>query len=159
MGPSLAVNSIRTDGTMKAYSLDLREKILESYLHQEGSIRQLAKRFKVSFRFVWGLIHRFRHTGSVAPKPHGGGNPPRINASGLERLREFVTQHPDATLKELCERFEASYGMKPSTSSLHRALDKLGLTRKKKRFMPRSRTVKMSRNNATTTARNSGPWM
>jgi len=47
---------------MKAYSLDLREKIVEAHLHHEGSIRHLAKRFKVSVRFVWGLIHRFRST-------------------------------------------------------------------------------------------------
>jgi len=144
---------------MKAYSLDFREKILESYLNQEGSVRQLAKRFKVSFRFVWGLINRFRHTGSVAPKPHGGGNPPRINASSLERLRELVTQHPDATLKELCERLETVHHIQSSTSSMYRALDKLWLTRKKKRFTPRSRTVTRSRNSVMTTARKSGPWM
>ena len=32
----------------RAYSLDLRQKIVDSYENQEGSIRQIAKRFKVS---------------------------------------------------------------------------------------------------------------
>ena len=33
---------------MKPYSLDLRQKIVVAYENKEGSIRQLAKRFKVS---------------------------------------------------------------------------------------------------------------
>ncbi|MGB3512270.1 MAG: hypothetical protein WBA93_24140 [Microcoleaceae cyanobacterium] len=33
---------------MKAYSLDLRKKIIETYLNQESSIRQLAVRFQVA---------------------------------------------------------------------------------------------------------------
>ena len=144
---------------MKAYSLDLREKILESYLNHEGSVRQLAKRFKVSFRFVWGLINRFRHTGSVAPKPHGGGNPARIKGSSLERLRELVAQHPDATLKELCDFLKTTCSIHASISSLHRALDILGLTRKNKRFMRRSRTAKPCSANVTRTVSKSGPWM
>jgi transposase len=60
---------------MKAYSLDLRAKVLEAYLQKEGAIRQLAQRFKVRARFVWELLYRFRHTESYAPKPPGGGNP------------------------------------------------------------------------------------
>jgi hypothetical protein len=49
---------------MNAYSVDLREKVLTAYHHQEGSIRQLAKRVTVSPRFVGELISRFRRTGS-----------------------------------------------------------------------------------------------
>jgi transposase len=43
---------------MQAYSVDLRAKVMEAYLHHEGSIRHLATRFKVSPRFVWGLVNR-----------------------------------------------------------------------------------------------------
>ena len=57
---------------MKAYSNDLRKKIIEAYQRKEGSLRKLAKRFSVSFSFVWRLVKRFRKSGSVAPKPHGG---------------------------------------------------------------------------------------
>ena len=66
---------------MKAYSLALRTKILTAYLHKAGSVRQLAQRFTVRARFVGELVGRFRQTGSCAPKPHGGGNPPRIDQS------------------------------------------------------------------------------
>ena len=130
---------------MKAYSLDLREKILEAYLHQEGSIRHLAKRFKVSPRFVWGLINRFRSTGSCAPKPHGGGNPPRIDASQYETVTALIKQYPDATLNELCACFEETWHITPSKSSMHRILDKLRLTRKKRPIVQQNRTPRTSK--------------
>ncbi len=45
---------------MKAYSLDLREKIIETY--EAGGItqRELAKRFRVSLYFVIMLVRRWR---------------------------------------------------------------------------------------------------
>lgn len=89
---------------MKAYSLDLREKVLTAYHPKEGSIRQLAKRLTVSPRFVGELITRFRRTGSYAPHPHRGGNPPRIDTPGRQVVYTLVQQYPDATLDELCQR-------------------------------------------------------
>ena len=88
---------------MKAYSVDLREKVLTAYHHQEGSIRQLAKRFTVSPRFGGELISRFRRTGSYAPPPHRDGHPPRLDSQGRQVVYEFVKQHPAATLDELCQ--------------------------------------------------------
>jgi transposase len=117
---------------MKAYSLDLRAKVLEAYLQKEGSIRQLAQRFKVSARFVWELLHRFRLTESYAPKPHGGGNPACITPSQYEIIADLVKQHPDATLKELCKYFQEKCQTTPSKSSMQRVLDKIQLTRKKR---------------------------
>jgi hypothetical protein len=86
---------------MKAYAFDVRSKVLTSYHRQEGSIRQLAKRFTVSRRCVGELIARCRRTGSSAPQPPGGGNPPRIDAQGRQVVDELVPSQPDATLDEL----------------------------------------------------------
>ena len=105
---------------MKAYSLDLRQKILDAYRNSEGSIRELATRFKVSFRFVWGLINRFRHTGSCAPKPRGGHNPPRMPATAYDTLRRLVATHADATRAELCEVFARETPIRLRISSMHR---------------------------------------
>ena len=132
---------------MKAYSVDLREKIVEAYLQHEGSIRHLAKCFKVSARFVWGLINRFRRTGSYAPKAHGGGNPPRIDASQYDIVAALVKQHPDATLKELCACVEETCHITPSKSSMQRTLDKLKLTRKKRPIALQNVTPQRSRRN------------
>lgn len=132
---------------MKAYSLDLRTKILTAYLHQEGSVRQLAQRFKVSARFVGELVSRFRHTGRWAPKPHGGGNPPRIDRAKYDLLSALVQQHPDATLKELCRVFEERCQVTASKSSMQRTLIRLQLTRKKRPGMRQNVIQKRSKSN------------
>jgi transposase len=119
---------------MRAYSLDLRGKIIDAFFHKEGSIRELASRFKVSFRFVWGFIDRYRKTGSMAPKPHGGGYPPTIKEENYGTLRKIEEQNPDATLEELCDLFEKQCHVKPSKAGMYRTLKKLNLTRKKKTF-------------------------
>jgi transposase len=127
---------------MKACSLDLREKILTACLHKEGSIRHLAKRFTVSPRFVGELIVRFRRTGSYAPHPHRGGNPPRIDTPGRQVIYALAKQHPDATLDELCQFYAEHRQVMPSRSSMHRTLARLKLTRKQRLITRPSVTVK-----------------
>ena len=113
---------------MQAYSQDLRQRILDTAQHGEGSLRQIARRFLVSISFVTRLLHLHRSTGSLQPKPHGGGNPAVLGPEDLERLRELVRQQPDATLEELRQRL----GALCSLMTISRALRKLGLPRKKK---------------------------
>jgi len=79
---------------MKAYSNDLRTKIIEAYQKKEGSLRKLAKRFSVSFSFVWRLVKRFRKRGSVAPKPHRGGLNPNWIWSIGSRYATCLTSIP-----------------------------------------------------------------
>lgn len=86
----------------------------------------------MSARFVGELVIRFRHTGSCAPKPHGGGNPPRIDRSHDDVLFALVQQRPDATLKELCSALEARCQVTASKSSMQRTLVRMQLTRKKR---------------------------
>ena len=46
-----------------AYSLDLRKKILSAWQNQEGSLIELAQRFKVSLAFIRNFLRRYRETG------------------------------------------------------------------------------------------------
>ena len=130
------------------HHLDLRTKVLTAYLHQEGSVRQLAQRFKVSARFVGELVSRFRHTGSYTPKPHGGGNPPRIDKSQYDILSTLVQHYPDATLKELCIALEERCQVTASKSSMQRTLVRLQLTRKKRPCMRPNVIPQRSKSNA-----------
>jgi transposase len=91
-------------------------------------LRQIARRFLVSISFVTRLLRTHRSTGSLEPKPHGGGNPAVLGPEDLERLREVIRQQPDATLEECRQRL----GVDCSTMAISRALSKLGLPRKKK---------------------------
>jgi transposase len=91
-------------------------------------LRQIAQRFLVSTSFVVRLLRRYRTTGSLEPKPHGGGRPPALSPAQLKRLAALIRKKPDATLEELRQ----SLGVDCSTMAIVRALKKLKITRKKK---------------------------
>jgi transposase len=115
---------------MKAYSVDLRQKILETYKNKEGSIRQVAERFKVSRSFVQKLLKQHQQMGSLAPLPHGGGTPPKLTDYVL-KIEKLLEEKNDATLPELCQNLKEGTGISVSPSTLCRFLQKLNLTRKK----------------------------
>jgi transposase len=116
---------------MKPYSTDLRIRVVQAYEHREGAMRQLAITFRVSVSCVRRLLKHDRETGSVAPKPHGGGAPAKMDASGLAVVQALVQVAPDATLSELCRRFEEHYQRRVSIATMSRVLAQLQLTRKK----------------------------
>jgi transposase len=113
---------------MRPYSLDLRERIAAAIDDQEGSIREIARLFRVSTSFIVRLLQRRRTSGTLDPEPHGGGTPSALGPDDLERLAELVREQPDATLKQLKQRG----GFTCSLKALWFALDRQGLTRKKK---------------------------
>src|SRR3954452_9376784 len=93
---------------MPAYSPDLRQRVLDAVQRKEGSIRQIARRFVVSLSFVVRLLQAHRRTGSIRPKPPGGGRPAALTPGDLERLRDLIRQRPDATLEECRQHLGAS---------------------------------------------------
>ena len=117
---------------MKAYSLDLRQRIVDSYLNGEGSIRQLAQRYKVGRDFVRRLLKRHRTTGSLNPLPRGGNTSAKLTPLHLEALQILVDEDNDATLAQLAQRLELKTQLKVSPSTISRALSQLNITRKKK---------------------------
>jgi transposase len=113
---------------MGPYSLDLRQRVAQAVDAQEGSLRQLARRFCVSVSFITRLLALRRQTKSLAPRPHQGGPSPRLNQDRLQRLRQLVHDQPDAILDELAQPLGCS------RMTVWRALRKLRITRKKKVF-------------------------
>lgn len=125
---------------MKPYSCDLRQKVINAYNNQEGSQRQLAKRFSVSLSFVQSLLRRYRNSGTVEAKPHGGGQKPKLNHEQLALVELLVESDNDATLVELCKQLEQKTQVKISRSTMGRITQKLNLTRKKKHCTPAKNT-------------------
>lgn len=113
------------------YSTDLRQRVIDAYKAKEGSLRQLADRFKVSLSFVQRLIRRNRDTGQVIPKPHAGGAIAKITVEGLPTVQQLVDEQPDAILSELCERLAKHSGIQVSIPTMHRAVQRLELSTKK----------------------------
>jgi transposase len=125
---------------MKAYSLDLREKLLHAYDERRGSQRALAALFGVSRAFVENLLQRRRTTGTIAPRPHAGGRPPSCDMAARELVTLLLQEQPDATLEELCAQLGQRRGVWVSVPTMSRLLRRLGLPRKKNHFMPPSVT-------------------
>src|SRR5262249_50814331 len=113
---------------MRAYSNDLRERIVRAVLRGEHSWREIAHIFAVSLTFVIRLLRRWRQTGCLDPTPHRGGPTPCLDAAALQRLQQLVHDHPDATLRELRDLL----GIPCHICTIDRALRRLGITRKKK---------------------------
>lgn len=117
----------------KAYSTDLRERVLASY-DEEKSATDVARHYRVSRGWIYKLLGQRRETGSIEPKPPSGGPKP-VLSEHLPKLQELVKQQPDATLEELRRELGISVGI----STLWRGLRDLGLTLKKSH--PRRRTA------------------
>jgi len=115
---------------MKAYSLDLRQRIVEAYKHQEESVRSCAQRFKVSRSYVQKLLKQDREQGNLAPLAHAGGVPGKL-ANQEDLVRQLLVEKNDATLEELCQQIQQRSGISVSQSTLCRFLLRLNLTRKK----------------------------
>jgi transposase len=129
---------------MAAYSIDLRQKILRACERQLGSQRTIADVFGVSLAFVEKVLRQHRTTGDIAPKPHAGGQQPRLDAAAQAVVQRLLADNPDATLEELCTGVAAEIGVRVSVPTMCRVLQRLGLPRKKSRSMPRSATRHVS---------------
>src|SRR2546421_650535 len=86
---------------LNAYSHDLRQRVVDACDAGGATREQIAARFSVSTAWIRKLLRRRDRTGSVDPKPHGGGHPPAFDAAAGQRLRQAVRDDPDATLAEL----------------------------------------------------------
>jgi transposase len=122
---------------MKAYSQDLRERVVRACDEQRGTRQQIAELFGVSTAWIRRLLQRRRQTGSFAARPHAGGAV-KMTPERRDRLVVLVSEQPDATLAELHDRLGAPVHL----STLARALRRLGLTVKKKSAAPPSGTAR-----------------
>ena len=122
----------------RAYSADLRERVLAAYEGGEGRQSGVARRYRVGERTLSGWLKLAREEGRRAPKPRRGGRAPL--GGEREALAGLVAERNDATLAEYADRLAERTGVRRSPSALCRALKALGLVRKKRRFGPPSGT-------------------
>ncbi len=122
---------------MRAYSQDLRERILRAVRGREALQEAIAQRFTVSRSFVERLWQRGRQTGNCAALPHGGGRSRSLRpAEGL--LRQLVAEDPDIALVTLCVRVERRLRIRVSAKTMCLEIQRLRLPRKKSRSRPAS---------------------
>jgi transposase len=118
---------------MKAYSQDLREKIVAEVENGETK-ENTAALFAVSLSTVKRYVRQFHKEGHLRPKSIPG-RPPAKRAPLQAQVQAQLEKAPDATLQEHCQTWEAASGVKVSISTMSRAIRKVRWTRKKKQWL------------------------
>jgi transposase len=124
------------------YSQDLRDRVLAAYGRGMATAK-ISEVFCVSASWARRVRQRRREHGETRPRKMGS---PGVGKIDRTRLAELVRAQPDATGPELRERL----GVECTESAVYQALKELGLTLKKRRSMPPSRTGLTSPSTAPT---------
>lgn len=123
------------------YSMEFRRAVAKAY-DGCGSSIEVAEQFECSASWVRRLIQRRRDTGSLEPLPAKLPDNQKLDEQDLEELRRLIAGKPDMTLGELAEALEQGRDKRVSVPTVWRATQSLGLTLKKKRATPPSRTAR-----------------
>lgn len=110
---------------MRAYSVDLRERVLADY-DAGMSNEAVARKYRVSSRWVYKLRMQREQTGDIAPRRGKTGPKPKLQQH-TEQLLRLVEEQPDATLEELRQRL----GVAVCVTTIWKTLKTLGVTVKK----------------------------
>ena len=124
-----------------AYSQDLRERVIDAVLVDGMSCRAAARRFGVSVSSAIKWVQRVRRTGERGPVGTGGHRP-SVLAPERDWLLKELAADPGITLAALSERLLSERKVRADLSMLSRFLRREGLTYKKRRFTPASRTAR-----------------
>jgi transposase len=113
---------------MKAYSEDLRKKILQA-VDRGMPKSEAARAFGVSRSSVKRYAAARREGRPLAPKKHPGSKP-KLDERARKILEADVEERPAITLKDRCRFLEEMVGVSVSESTLSRLLRKMGFSPK-----------------------------
>lgn len=120
---------------MGTASADARRRALAAYEQGVTTQSEIAAIFGITLRTFQRWLRAWRTEGRDAPA-HSPGRPAIFVGPAAERLRRQVACQPDATLAELAERM----GRIAHYATVHRALERMELSYKKRRSGPQSKT-------------------
>lgn len=138
----------------RAYSDDLRRKLLEAHAAGKGTLRELAERFGVSVPWAWKVSAAHKRSGVVERAPQlRHGLPSRVDRA---QVRALLKAKPDLVLRELREELERTTGVAISQTQMWRVVRELGLRLKKSRSTPPSAIPKRTAGGAKSSSTSSG---
>jgi transposase len=121
---------------MRAYSLDLRQRIVQAVL--DGQTQPaVADRFGVSLASVQRFVRLHKEQGNLAAKPLPGRKP-AFNAEQRQELEALLQQHPDWTLQQLTDAWHAHSGIRVCLSAVHRTVQQKDYRYKKRVASPKN---------------------
>ena len=120
----------RHRGRMKAYSEDLRKKIVQAVERGMMPKTEAARSFGVGISSVKRHVAAARQGRSLAPKKRPGSKP-KLDESARRLLEADLQQRPAATLPQRREFLRRVRGVEVSDSTVSRVLKHMGWSRKK----------------------------
>ena len=115
----------------KAYSSDLRERVVAAVEKEGMSRNRAAARYGVAVSTAVHWVRLYRSTGGLKPGKIGGHVKPKIREGHAEWLMERCREK-DFTLKQLLEELEAERGLKVDIRTVWTFVHRNGLSFKKK---------------------------
>ena len=133
---------------MRAYSVDLRERIIaaiQSSGPSRHSVAAAAQRFCVSAMTVRRYVRRYvrqhqERGGDLSPRSAPGAAR-RVSDTLLPEVERYVGEHPGATIEQVRAWLKDTHDLVVSTATAHRTLGRLSITWKKSRCGRPSKTA------------------
>ena len=125
---------------MAAFSLDLRQRILDAALRGDATEQAVADRFAVGRSFVQKIKRLHRTASSIAPSTARRGPAPALSADDRAALATWVAAEADRTGDELAARLASDRAVHVGGRTVNRTLAAMGLTLKRRRSAPTSAT-------------------
>lgn len=125
---------------MKTFSLDLRTRVLAACDKHDSTRQQVAARFGVSLAFVKKLLGQRKRLGIIDNLYFRVGRKQAVSKEKQDKMREHVRNHPGATLAEIASACRLCC----TIATVDNTLRRMGLTYKKRRCGPPSRTARTS---------------
>jgi transposase len=123
----------------QSYSEDLRARVLAA-IDGGMAARSAASVFRVSVSYIYKAVIRRRRTGEVSASSRRGHRPRKLTPAQEAALATHIAAHPDITLAALQTWLAGEHAVRLSNGAMWSAVDRLGLSFKKRRSAPPSRT-------------------
>lgn len=112
---------------MKAYSQDLRDRVIELYKTKEYTKTALTKIFKLSYQTVFDWIKRYNESNDYSSKQHIQTGRKR-KFTDKQKILDFLHKHPDSQGIDIRDDVTPQMPMSTFYDTLHR----MGITYKKR---------------------------
>lgn len=124
---------------MKAYSKDLREKIVDAIAQRGMSKTEAARTFGVGISTVKRYMSKAQRGEPLEPGK-APGRVPKIGERERKLLEEDLKERPFARLSDRCDYLQAVSGVRVSRSTVCRTIERMEQTRKKGDELQQSET-------------------
>lgn len=118
---------------MRAYSQDLRDKVIGQYKNNTMTMMAISKIFMISYQTVCDWVQRYKRDSDYSSK-QGVGCGRAVRFTDEAKVLKYLEANPDANAIEIRDAVAPSLAM----STFYDTLDRFGVTYKKKNLDTRS---------------------